>query len=95
VQGTASTSRHRDKAANFASVDLSPAGTLQHGEPGSGTYKVLLRLRNRVGVAIETISAHRSEFEILQPYKAKFRATKVYRVEGSKRVLVVEAEGVD
>lgn len=96
--GTASTSHSSAVSEEFAGIYRDSFGKLSanaNGDLEGDRLKVLLRLRNKHGVPIDTISLYMSEREVLQPKKARFRATDAYRVKGLDGVLVVEAEAVD
>ncbi len=91
--GTSSTSRSQLKAAQFAGVRTHAGKWI--GDGYAGQVKVLLKLKNARGVAIETLSHFEEEREILQPKDARFRTTGVYRLKGKNAVMVIEAEGLE
>jgi SPP1 gp7 family putative phage head morphogenesis protein len=83
---TTSTSWNVEKALGFA-------GGMK--DPGHGSLRVIYKVKNKTGIAIETISQYPKEREILASRKARFRTTGLSWVEGtSQRVLIVEAEEV-
>jgi chemotaxis protein histidine kinase CheA len=92
-EGTASTSRSQAKSAGFAGLTMKDGYVI--GDGYGDQVKVLLRLKNTRGVAIETISHFEEEREILQPKNARFRTTGVFKMKGKKAVIVVEAEGLE
>jgi hypothetical protein len=92
-EGTASTSRSQAKSAEFAGLKIKDGYCV--GDGSGDQIKILLRLKNARGVAIETISNFEEEREILQPKDARFRTTGVYKMKGKNAVMIVEAEGLE
>lgn len=89
---TSSTSWLADSAIDF----MDGANDLGRGtDPNSNKWKILYVIKQRRGIAVETISSHDGEHEVLLSREMKFRTTGLSRLKGTKRVLVVEAEEIE
>lgn len=86
--GTASSAWHSQVAVRFM------AGEDDHASDAH--YKVLFQIRQKSGIAVETISkAGRNETEVLLPKHAKFKVHSVARWPGKQRVLILDVEEID
>lgn len=83
---TTSLSRSPDVAIDWGSVNKDPWG--------GDTINVFYRLNTRTGVAVENISLHRSELEIMVSRNSRFRVTGLSRVKGTKRSIMIEADEI-
>jgi hypothetical protein len=65
-------------------------------DPGAGSLNVIYKIKSKNGIAVETISQHTHEREVLLSRDARFRTTGLSWREGTnKRVLIIEAEELD
>lgn len=81
---TSSTSRSPGVANKFAGAASS--------HYSAGDYKVVLVLKAKSTIAIETISSYPEEKELLLPKEAKFKVTGRHRAAHNDHVLIIEAE---
>lgn len=88
MSASTSTSRTPDVAmqSNF--------GNIHEYSQSSTDNRVLMILKQRTAVAVETISSVKHENELLIRKGTKFRVTGAYRAEGYKNVLILEGEEV-
>ena len=82
---TSSTSRSSSTATSFM-------GGNRDAQPGQ--YKIMFRLQQKTGVAVEPISRYKREKEILMSKDAEFEITSVAIAEGRRNVLIIEATEV-
>jgi SPP1 gp7 family putative phage head morphogenesis protein len=89
---TTSTSWNVEKAFSFGGVSMTGSDALTTQASLSIVYKI----KNKFGIAIETVSAYNSEREVLMKSTARFRTTGLSWAKGSNnRVLIVEAEEIE
>jgi hypothetical protein len=92
--GTSSTSWNQGvSASSFAGLDHRKAQWGAGGGEGPHRNRVLFRLRNARGVAIEEFAPWSTERELVQPRDARFVATKIYQI--APHCYVVEADGLE
>lgn len=66
-----------------------------HAVDPKSTYKVLMQIRHKSGVAVEKISSSgEDETEVLLPIDAEFRIRSIARWQGKKRILLIEIEEI-
>jgi SPP1 gp7 family putative phage head morphogenesis protein len=88
---TTSTSWDINKAASFGAISISETSATTYSQ-----MSVMYKIKNKTGIAIETISFHEHEREVLVSRKARFRTTGMSWAKGSNRkVLIVEAEELE
>jgi len=85
---TSSTSRTPGIAMGFGGIN-------PDGSTVTTRNRVLLVLKQKHAVAVETISRHEDEDELLLHKDATFKVTNRYKAQGSKNVMIIEAEQID
>ena len=95
--GTSSTSRTKSVALRFGNVSETSDGVFSNNARYSpkDQVNVIFRMRNKRGVAVENMSQHERENEVLVPADSEYKITNAYYGEGSEnKVVIIEGEEI-
>ena len=89
MSATSSTSRTPGVAmqSNFGNIS-------DYNRMSETSNRVLMILKQRSGVAVETISQVKDEDELVLHKSARFKVTGMYRADGHRNVLIIEGEEI-